>query len=83
MLVNNPRKTTPNFTIFIGGMVTRMVTIPSHEWFMALFYPYYICASFFQGFHPAEGSWPSLSDARGYGSLDPAMVGRCGEFHQP
>ena len=41
MLVNNPIKTTPNFTIFIGGMVTRMVTIPSHEWFMALFYPHY------------------------------------------
>jgi len=37
-IINNP----PVITIFIGGMVT----IPSHGWFMALFYPHY---SFFMG----------------------------------
>ena len=27
--------------MFIGGMLGGMFTIPSHGWFMALFYPHY------------------------------------------
>jgi len=59
------KKHPPIITIFIGGMVT----IPSHGWFMALFYPHYTSKKL-----DFMGSWPArmvvIVDSRHVGFTD-------------